>query len=98
VPPKALWKLFEQSCVDTKDLGDIPEYFFLMKALKLPTVQYTFREVVSGLHFIALASERSLLFATRFIQLVLDHLLACGVRLILVQTASDVALKPPLAC
>lgn len=76
---KALWKLFAQSCVDTKDLIDIPEYFLLMKLLKLPTVQYTFREVVSGLHFIALASERSLLFATLFIQYVLDHLAACGV-------------------
>jgi transposase len=79
---KALWKLFEQSCVDTKDLTDIPEYFLPMKLLKLPTVQYTFREVVSGLQFIALASERSLLFATLFIQLVIDHLVACGVRFI----------------
>lgn len=79
---KALWRLFKQSCVDTKDLTDIPEYFLPMKLLSLPTVQYTFREVVSGLQFIALASERSLLFATLFMQYVLGHLIACGVRFI----------------
>jgi transposase len=77
---KALWELFEQSCVDTKDLIDIPEYYFPMNTLRLPKVQYTFREVVSGLHFFALASERSLPLATLFIRLVLEHLQTCGVR------------------
>lgn len=76
---KAAWKLFEQSCIDTKDLIDIPEYYTPMMAYHLPKVQYTFREVVSGLHFFAHASERSLIFSDLFIDVVLSHLEACGV-------------------
>ncbi len=76
---KAQWKLFEQSCVDTKDLIDIPEYHIPMSAYHIPKVQYTFREVISGLHFIAHASERSLLFSELFIDVVLSHLKASGV-------------------
>lgn len=77
---KAQWKLFEQSCVDTKDLIDIPEYYTAMRTYRLPKVQYTFREVKSGLQFIAYASERSLLFSELFIDVVLSHLKVCGIR------------------
>jgi len=78
---KAQWRLFEQTCMDTKDLDDIPELWPQIRRLGLPTVQYTAREVVSGMQFIAFADERSLCYATLFAQILLAHLLACGVDL-----------------
>lgn len=78
---KARWRLGEQICVDTKDLDDIPPYWPQMRAAHLPVVQYTAREVVSGLQFVAYAQERSLMYATLFIQGVLAHLQRCGIPL-----------------
>lgn len=78
---KAKWHLFEQTCIDTKDLIDIPELYTQLKLLRLPLVQYTAREVVSGLQFIAYAQERSLVFASLFAELIIDHLHRCGVSL-----------------
>ena len=78
---KAQWRLFEQTCMDTKDLDDIPELWPQIRCLGLPKVQYTAREVVSGMQFIAYAEERSLCYATLFAQILLRHLLACGVDL-----------------
>jgi len=78
---KAQWRVYEQTCLDTKDLIDIPELYFQLKRLSLPKVQYTAREVVSGLQFIAYAQERSLIFATLFAELIIDHLHRCGVSL-----------------
>lgn len=75
---KALWKLFEQTCVDTKDLIDIPELWPQIRALDLPKVQYTAREVVSGLHFTAYAQERSLAYSKLFAQILIGHLQSCG--------------------
>jgi transposase len=46
---KATWALFQQISADTKDLDDIPHYWPQMKALHLPAIQYTAREVRSGL-------------------------------------------------
>ncbi len=76
---KAKWRVFEQTCLDTKDLIDIPELYFQLKRLSLPKVQYTAREVVSGLQFIAFAQERSLIFATLFAEIIIDHLHRSGV-------------------
>src|SRR5918911_4988342 len=62
---KRAWRLFEQTCVDTKDLYDIPELWAQAKALGLPRYQYTAREVVSGWHYMAFArSARSLMPAS----------------------------------
>ena len=36
---KARWRLFEQTCLDTKDLDDIPELWPQIRGLKLPQVQ-----------------------------------------------------------
>jgi transposase len=57
---KRQWRLFQQIGEDTKDLCDIPEYYLQMKRLGLPTIQYTAREVTSGLLFMGFAQERSL--------------------------------------
>ena len=78
---KAKWRLFEQTCMDTKALDDIPELWPQIRRLKLPKVQYTAREVVSGMQFIAYAKERALCSATLFGELLSEHLLRCGVDL-----------------
>jgi transposase len=63
---KKKFYLFQQSCEDTKDLIDIPEYWPQMKRLNLPVVQYTRREISCGILFTGFANERSLIHATLF--------------------------------
>jgi len=67
--------------LDTKNLDDIPELWTQIKRLGLPKIQYTFREVVSGLQFIGFAEERSITFASLFAELILNHLKRCGAKL-----------------
>ena len=66
---KATWRLFQQISADTKDLCDIPQFWSQAQHLRLPAVQYTAREVRSGLLFWAFAQRRtaaaSAVFATR---------------------------------
>ena len=63
---KKRWALFQQIDEDTKDLWDIPEYYGQMKRLRLPRVQYTARDVTSGLLYMGFAQERSLTNSTLF--------------------------------
>jgi len=63
---KKKYKLFERMCEDTKDLIDIPEYWTQMKALSLPKVQYTFREISCGPLFLGFANQRSLTHSVLF--------------------------------
>ena len=78
---KATWRLFQQISADTKDLHDIPHYWPQAQRLGLPGIQYTAREVRSGLLFWAFAQRRtaaaSVVFATR----VQRHLDRYGVQL-----------------
>lgn len=78
---KARWALFQQISADTKDLDDIPRYWPQAQQLGLPAIQYTAREVRSGLLFWAFAQKRSAaasaVFASR-IQQLLDR---CGISL-----------------
>lgn len=85
---KQQWRLFQQIDMDTKDLFDIPEYWFAMTRFGLPRCQYTARDVVSGLTFLAYAQERSITYATLFADRLLPHLEACGVdpRTVTIQT------------
>lgn len=73
---KAQWALFQQISADTKDLDDIPRYWQQAQRLHLPVVQYTAREIRSGLLFWSFAQTRSAaasaVFASR-IQLHLDR-------------------------
>jgi len=71
---KKQFALFEQSCEDTKDLFDIPEYWPQMMRKRLPKVQYTFREVSCGIQFLGFANERSLTHATLFAEYINEHL------------------------
>ena len=63
---KKKFYLFQQSCEDTKDLTDIPEYWPQMKRLNLPSVQYTNREISCGILFLGFANELSLIHSTLF--------------------------------
>lgn len=78
---KKRWKLFEQIDVDTKDLDDIPELWPQIQRHRLPLVQYTARDVVSGTQFLAYAFERSLAYSTFWIERLTEHLSSCGVEL-----------------
>ncbi len=63
---KAKWRVGEVSCVDTKDLTDIPVNWTQMKALDLPQRQYSYREVRTGLMFLGYSAVLSLQHATVF--------------------------------
>ena len=63
---KKKYKLFERMGEDTKDLIDIPEYWPQMKRLNLPKVQYTFREISTGILFLGFANNRSLTHSVIF--------------------------------
>ncbi|MCA1613861.1 MAG: helix-turn-helix domain-containing protein [Acidobacteria bacterium] len=77
---KRAWRLFEQRCVDTKDLCDIPELWAQAKALGLPRYQYTAREVTSGWRYLSFAQECTLAYSKLFAEVVLEHLQSCGVK------------------
>jgi hypothetical protein len=53
-----------------------------MKKYHLPQYQYTAREVVSGLQFIAYAQECSLTYANLFAEITIGHLKKCQIDLI----------------
>src|SRR4029077_2532220 len=78
---KATWRLFQQISADTKDLNDIPRYWPQAQRLRLPLVQYTAREVRSGLLFLAFASRRSAAASCVFASRIQRHLDRCGVQL-----------------
>jgi transposase len=78
---KTTWALFQQISADTKNLDDIPHYWPQMKARSLPLIQYTAREVRSGLQFLAYASQRSAQASTLFAQRIQTHLQRCGITL-----------------
>jgi len=75
---KKRWALFQQIDEDTKDLWDIPEYYIQMKRKRLPRVQYTARDVTSGLLFMGFAQERSLTNTTLFAHYLNTELSRCG--------------------
>jgi len=56
---KAQWAVFQQISADTRDLDDIPRYWQQAPHLHLPLIQYTARDVRSGLLFWAFAQARN---------------------------------------
>jgi len=78
---KATWRLFQQLSADTKDLKDIPHYWPQAQRLRLPLIQYTAREVRSGLLFLAFASQRTAGASQLFAQRLQRHFAAHGVDL-----------------
>ena len=78
---KAQWALFQQISADTKDLDDIPHYWPQAQALGLPAIQYTARDVRSGLLFWSFAEKRSASASAVFASRIQQHLDRYGVSL-----------------
>ena len=78
---KATWRLFQQISADTKDLCDIPRFWPQAERLRLPWVQYTAREVRSGLLFLSYADHRSAAASEVFAARIQRHLNRYGVSL-----------------
>src|SRR5437868_237927 len=78
---KASWALFQQISADTKDLDDIPRYWLQAQRLHLPAIQYTARDVRSGLMFWAFAQQRSASASAVFASRIQQHLHRYGVSL-----------------
>jgi transposase len=78
---KAQWALFQQISADTKDLDDIPRYWPQAQRLHLPVVQYTAREIRSGLLFWSFAERRSAAASAVFASRIQQHLDRYGVSL-----------------
>ena len=78
---KAQWALFQQISADTKDLDDIPRYWQQAQRLHLPVIQYTAREIRSGLLFWAFAQARSAAASAVFAARIQQHLDRYGVSL-----------------
>ncbi len=78
---KARWALFQQISADTKDLDDIPHYWLQAQQLGLPAIQYSAREVRSGLFFWAFAQARSASASAVFASRIQQHLDRYGVSL-----------------
>src|ERR1700731_1185656 len=78
---KACWALFQQISAVTKDLDDIPRYWLQAQRLHLPAIQYTARDVRSGLLFWAFAEQRSASASAVFASRIQQHLDRYGVSL-----------------
>ena len=63
---KKKFNFLQQVVEDTKDLYDIPEYWPQMTGKRLYKVQYTSRDVTTGMVFLAFADEKSLVYSTLF--------------------------------
>jgi transposase-like protein len=78
---KARWALFQQISADTKDLDDIPYYWPQAQQLGLPAIQYTARDVRSGLLFWSFAEKRSAAASAVFAARIQQHLDRYGISL-----------------
>src|SRR5579859_5926268 len=78
---KAQWTVFQQISADTKDPDDIPPDWPQARRLGLPIIQYTAREVRSGLLFWAFAEKRSAAAGAVFAARIQQHLDRYGVSL-----------------
>ena len=78
---KARWALFQQISADTKDLDGLPHYWQQAQRLHLPIVQYTAREIRSGLLFWAFAQQRCAAASAVFAARIQRHLDRYGISL-----------------
>jgi transposase len=78
---KAQWAVFQQISADTKDLDDIPHYWPQAQRFGLPLIQYTARDVRSGLLFWSFAQKRCAAASAVFASRIQQHLDRYGVSL-----------------
>jgi len=74
-------KIFERCQLDVKHLNDIDNLWYPISRGKMPRYEYTFRDVATGITYVAFAYEASQTNSMRFVTLVLEHLKAHGIRL-----------------
>ena len=74
-------KIFERCQLDVKHLNDIDNLWYPISRGKMPRYEYTFRDVATGITYVAFAYEVSQTNSMRFVTLVLEHLKAHGIRL-----------------
>lgn len=86
---KSKWEAFHQIDIDTKVLTDIPNYWPQMMNLNLPRIQYTARDVRTGMQFLGYAKEMSLAHSIIFVEYVNQYLESCNVNLKKVKWQSD---------
>ena len=79
--PSTTWRVFQQISANTKDLNDIPRYWPQAQVFALPAIEYTAREVRSGLPFWAFAQRRSAAASSVFAARIQPHLDRCGISL-----------------
>ena len=76
---KAKYKSLTHHQEDVKHLYDIPAYWPLMTALKLPKYEYTLRDTKSGFTILGFANEYNEQYSTILTELYLSHLKAFGI-------------------
>jgi len=86
---KRLWPLWKQISIDTKDLGDLPEYWLQAQLHNLPRYQYTAREVSCGVLFLGFSNELSITYAELLAERLTQHLAGHDVDLSAVTVQSD---------
>jgi len=71
----------EMVCEDTKVLDDIPEYLPAIRKNNAPSIQYTFRDMTTGLLFMGFGNEKSLTYSVLFAHYIHLHFKRYGVDL-----------------
>ncbi|MGB7283245.1 MAG: hypothetical protein WBE13_13360 [Candidatus Acidiferrum sp.] len=78
---EAQWALFQHISADTKDLDDIPRYWQQAQRLHLPLIQYTAREIRSGVLFWSFAEKRGAAASAILASRIQRHLQRYGISL-----------------
>lgn len=78
---KKKYAFLQQVMEDTKDLYDIPEYWTQMISKRLYKVQYTARDVTTGMTFMGFADTKSLEYSTLFAEYLNYYLQLYGANL-----------------
>jgi len=68
-------------CEDTKELCDIPEYYEAMKKRNTPKIEYTFRDVSTGMVYLGFSDDKSLNKSTLFAKYLNNRLKNLGLDL-----------------
>ena len=72
-------KIFGNCQLDVKHLNDIQSLWYPIHLGKVPRYEYTFRDVATGITYVAFAYELSVTNSMRFVALVMEHLKAHGI-------------------
>ena len=80
---------FKELQVDVKELDDIPQIYPLVAKGGLPQYEYRAKDNISGLAFVCLAEEKSLINSVRFAYLLFKHFHSFGIDTSKIKVQSD---------